>query len=95
MERENADLQHKIKDLTASVASKERVHTSYGNEESEKRRGIERRMKMVVTRRKFIDLARAQTDEIEFLRHELSRLRQRSFPSFSQPSRPLNPDEDY
>jgi hypothetical protein len=95
MERENNTLQRKIKDLTTSVASKERVHTSYGNEESEKRRSIDRRMKMVVTRRKFIDLARAQTDEIEFLRHELTRLRQRSFPSFSQPPRPLNPDEDY
>ena len=34
-------------------------------------------------RRKLIDLARAQTDEIEFLRQELDRLRQRTFPSFA------------
>ena len=40
-------------------------------------------MQSIVTRRKLIDLARAQTDEIEFLRQELDRLRQRTFPSFA------------
>ena len=42
-----------------------------------------KRMQSIVTRRKLIDLARAQTDEIEFLRQELDRLRQRTFPSFA------------
>ena len=40
-------------------------------------------MKSITTRRKLIDLARAQTDEIEFHRQELDRLRQRTFPSFA------------
>ena len=39
-----------------------------------------RKMKRVTMRRKLVDLARAQTDEIEFLRMELDRLRQKTFP---------------
>jgi hypothetical protein len=53
-------------------------------------------MRSITMRRKLIDLARAQTDEIEFLRQELDRLRQRTFPSFAHSSRMLaqgNPDE--
>jgi hypothetical protein len=58
------------------------------------------KMKTVVTRRKLIDLARAQTDEIEFLRKELDRLRQRTFPSFAHSRRAElqrlgNPDEHF
>lgn len=41
------------------------------------------RMKAIVTRRKLMDLARAQTDEIEFLKQELDRLRERNFPRFA------------
>ena len=53
-------------------------------------------MKAVVTRRKLLDLARAQTDEIEFLRQELDRLRQRTFPSFAtRRDGQMNPDEMY
>lgn len=37
----------------------------------------------VVTRRKLIELAKAQTEEIEFLRGELEKLRQKTFPSFT------------
>ena len=52
------------------------------------------RMKAIVTRRKLLDLARAQTDEIEFLRQELDRLRQKTFPSFATRRNPnVNPDD--
>ncbi|CAK8989560.1 Cilia- and flagella-associated protein 43 [Durusdinium trenchii] len=47
------------------------------------------RMKAVVTRRKLMDLARAQTDEIEFLKQELDGLREKNFPRFSAPSSSL------
>ena len=54
------------------------------------------KMKSLVTRRKLVDLARAQTDEIEFLRSELDRLRQRTFPSFAHTVDNMqNPDEIY
>lgn len=41
-----------------------------------------KKMQKVVQRRKLVDLARVQAEEIELLRQELDRLRQRTFPSF-------------
>ena len=40
----------------------------------------------ITTRRKLIDLAKAQTEEIAFLRTELDRLRKRTFPTFAAAS---------
>merc|ERR1711924_579403 len=37
----------------------------------------------VVARKRLVDIAKAQAEEIEFLREELTRLLQRTFPSFS------------
>ncbi len=37
----------------------------------------------MTTRRKLVELAKTQTEEIDFLRKELERLRQRTFPSFA------------
>lgn len=45
------------------------------------------RMKRITTRRRLVDLARAQTGEIEALKAELDRLRQRTFPSFAHAAR--------
>jgi hypothetical protein len=49
-------------------------------------------MKWVLTpecgRRKLQDIGRAQAEEIAFLREELDRLRQRTFPSFQRVTRP-------
>lgn len=53
-------------------------------------------MKRVTMRRRLIDLARLQTEEIDFLRQELDRLRQRTFPSFAHAARnrlAVPPDE--
>lgn len=40
------------------------------------------KMKKVMARRQLADTARAQAEEIDFLRQELDRMRQRTFPSF-------------
>ena len=40
------------------------------------------KMKKVMARRHLVDTARAQAEEIDFLRQELDRARQRTFPSF-------------
>ena len=40
------------------------------------------KMKKVVHRRQMVDVARAQAEEIDYLRQELDRMRQRTFPSF-------------
>lgn len=45
------------------------------------------RMKRITTRRRLVELARAQTSEIEALKTELGRLRQRTFPSFAHAAR--------
>ena len=40
------------------------------------------RMKKVMAKRALVDTARAQAEEIDYLRAELDRMRQRTFPSF-------------
>lgn len=40
------------------------------------------KMKKIITRRHMVDTARAQAEEIDFLRQELDKMRQRTFPSF-------------
>jgi WD40 repeat protein len=42
------------------------------------------KMKKVVARRQLVDTARAQAEEIDYLRLELDKMRQRTFPSFSR-----------
>ncbi|GAB9466815.1 hypothetical protein Gpo141_00004180 [Globisporangium polare] len=41
-------------------------------------------LKAIVVRRKLVDLAKSQTEEIEYLRMELDKMRRRTFPSFVQ-----------
>lgn len=41
-------------------------------------------LKAIIVRRKLVDLARSQTEEIEYLRMELDKMRRRTFPSFVQ-----------
>ena len=65
-------------------ASIHRARASGGDGVADPNAAGRARMKAVVTRRKLLDLARAQTDEVEFLRQELDRLRQKTFPSFAQ-----------
>ena len=42
------------------------------------------KMKKVVQRRQLVDTARAQAEEIDYLRQELDKMRQRTFPSFAK-----------
>jgi hypothetical protein len=41
------------------------------------------RVKKLASRRKLLDMAKAQGDEINVLREELERLRMRTFPAFT------------
>jgi chromosome segregation ATPase len=43
---------------------------------------IKLKMKKIMNRRKMVDIARTQAEEIDYLRQELDRMRQRTFPSF-------------
>ena len=84
---ENRRLQKHVEELERNVSLRASIHRARaaGGDGTVADAGAagRRRMQSIVTRRKLIDLARAQTDEIEFLRQELDRLRQRTFPSFA------------
>lgn len=51
------------------------------------------RMQSLVTRRKLVDLAKLQSEEIKFLRDQVEQLRRRTFASFAIPQVQTNPDE--
>ena len=84
---ENSRLKKHVEELERNVSLRASIHRARaaGGDGTVTDAGAagRRRMQSIVTRRKLIDLARAQTDEIEFLRQELDRLRQRTFPSFA------------
>ena len=84
IEKSNVDLIEEIKKLENDVLSKQEIVSIRGKTSifDEKKQLIQK-MDSVVTRRKLIDLVKAQSEEIEFLRNELDRLRRRTFPSFS------------
>lgn len=95
--QEQKKLEEQQKTIAQRVVQLEAVNRTRVSQEG-KVEQAKNRMKSIVTRRKLIDLARAQTDEIDFLRQELDRIRQRTFPSFAHSrraelSRMGNPDE--
>ncbi len=87
---ENETLAEKCEELRAKVASRERIFKSSNKNRNSEKEQNKQKMRAIVTRRKLIDLARAQTDETEFLRQDLDKLRQRTFPSFAHSSRAAN-----
>jgi WD40 repeat protein len=96
-EAENKRLAAHVAELEKNVAVRASIHrarASGGDGVADPNAAGHARMKAIVTRRKLLDLARAQTDEIEFLRQELDRLRQKTFPSFATRRNPnINPDD--
>ena len=53
-----------------------------------------KKIKEISHKRKLMDIVKQQTEEIEFLRDELDRLRARTFPSFAHlHNKPEFPDE--
>jgi len=94
---EGQKLDAQEKSIAQRVVQLEAVNRTRASQEGNAETA-QKRMKAIVTRRKLIDLARAQTDEIEILRQELDRIRQRTFPSFTHSRRAElarmgNPDE--
>ena len=56
----------------------------YLSADQSKEAGASRRMQDIITRRKLVDLAKAQAQEIAMLRAEVERLRMRTFPALVQ-----------
>lgn len=96
---ENNKLLNKIAELTNQVEEREKVYKSRKESQGVQGDPTARsmmRMKKVVARRQLIDTARVQAEEIDFLRQELDRMRQKTFPSFVRATKQrlaTNPDE--
>ncbi|KAK7108965.1 cilia- and flagella-associated protein 43-like isoform X2 [Littorina saxatilis] len=67
-----------------NVAVNERRHIDEVNADRRMDTGAERRYQEIVQRRKLVDLAKAQAQEVAVLRAEVERLRMRTFPALVQ-----------
>ncbi|GMF09329.1 unnamed protein product [Phytophthora lilii] len=90
-ERENRNFQQQVAQLETQVQIREDILASRTSAAKRQQaaggggdRGDAARLKAIAVRRKLVDLAKAQTDEIEYLRLELDKMRRRTFPSFAQ-----------
>ncbi|TMW55865.1 hypothetical protein Poli38472_008513 [Pythium oligandrum] len=93
--RENDGFQSQVQQLEMQVQIREdilasrksaamRSASSTGAQNSGEDASSSSRWKAITVRRKLVDLAKAQTEEIEYLRMELDKMRRRTFPSFAQ-----------
>lgn len=83
-DRENDALCGTVENLETTVKDRERIHDIRVHTQTADGANKENsRMENVVTRRKLMDLVKAQGDEIDFLRKELDRHRKATFPSFN------------
>ncbi|KAG7400724.1 hypothetical protein PHYBOEH_004530 [Phytophthora boehmeriae] len=89
-ERENQNFQQQVAQLATQVQIREDILASRTSAAIRQQtaeggavRGNAARLKAISVRRKLVDLAKAQTDEIEYLRLELDKMRRRTFPSFA------------
>jgi hypothetical protein len=101
---ENSKFSDRISTLKGEVAVREQV-VKGGTQAADGTGGLgatastmraNSKMKKVVTRRKLVDTARIQAEEIDYLKQELDKLRQKTFPSFVRATRNrlvYNPDE--
>ena len=85
-EDESIMLESKIRDLKIDVAMRQNVKSSTDISRGMTTENLSdasgQKMKKIVARKQMLDSARSQAEEADFLRQELDRLRQRTFPSF-------------
>jgi hypothetical protein len=95
MHRENEELDEDIAQLESAVSERVKLYTMHADRDSGSGPKEQRaRIRDITAYRRLIDLARAQTNEIEAMREELVRLRARTFPSFAQlQDARVNPDQ--
>jgi len=87
---ENESLEEQIVGLKKEVAARESVRQSRNDARGTEGDPVQttmKKMKKVVIRRQLVDLARTQAEEIDFLRQELDKMRQKTFPSFVKATR--------
>lgn len=87
---ENESLEEQILGLKREVAARESVRQSRDDArgyEGDPAQTTMKKMKKIVARRQLVDLARTQAEEIDILRQELDKMRQKTFPSFVKATR--------
>jgi hypothetical protein len=91
--RENERLANTAKQLEAAVRERLQISQIRRQEIAEEAVAGHLRMKAILTRRKLVDLAKLQSEEIHFLRDQVETLRKRTFASFALPAVSVNPDD--
>ncbi|XP_071946948.1 cilia- and flagella-associated protein 43-like [Antedon mediterranea] len=81
-EQENTKVEGELQEMIVCVS--ERKHINEVNASARDETAAEKRMKDIVQRRKLVDLAKAQAQEVAVLRAEVERLRMRTFPALVQ-----------
>ncbi|RHZ26432.1 hypothetical protein DYB31_004789 [Aphanomyces astaci] len=92
--RQLQDLQTHIHIREDIVASRRASSVAATTGKGKKQPIKDNKLKAITVRRKLVDLAKAQSEEIEFMRQELDKIRRRTFPSFVQPMQAPNDDDD-
>lgn len=92
--RENDRLVLTVEELEAAVRERVQISNIRDGDSGNDRKAADQRMKVLVTRRKLVDLAKLQAEEIKFLRDQVESLRKRTFASFAVPRVAANPDEN-
>lgn len=81
-ERENQQYDEELEEMSLSVVERGKIDEVNADQSAES--GSAKRMQDIITRRKLVDLAKAQAQEIAVLRAEVERLRMRTFPALTQ-----------
>ncbi|XP_064629915.1 cilia- and flagella-associated protein 43-like isoform X2 [Lineus longissimus] len=84
-QEDNKQLDVDLEDLNVNVNERRHIHEV--NAEKHSDGGAEKRYQDIVQRRKLVDLAKAQAQEVAVLRAEVERLRMRTFPALVQVER--------
>jgi len=84
LQDENWQLEEDIRELEISVSERKKIYDlKFEHQEGGAANTERSKFNEAVARKRLVDIAKAQAEEVEFLREELTRLRQRTFPSFS------------
>lgn len=92
---ESEQLETKARQLQNNVDQRKQIMSLKSNTMNDGDADPSKKIKEIAHKRKLLDIAKQQTEEIEVLRDELDRLRARTFPSFAHlHNKPGYPDEN-
>lgn len=91
---ENEELEQRARMLKLNVDQRQQITNLRTDGGQDSSADPKHKFVQIAKHRKLVDIARQQTDEVDFLRDELDRLRARTFPSFAHiHNKPEFPDE--